>query len=103
MTSCQSPFVTMTSSRWRGVRLTCQARLLTFASRWTTFFGALVMSTQVTILVNQKPHHLDSPDITPEKLRELAGLPQDYEVWRVVGSPDPEGQLPKDDVQITSP
>jgi hypothetical protein len=61
------------------------------------------MSTPVTILVNQKPHHLDSPDITPEKLRELAGLPQDYEVWRVVGSPDPDGQLPKDDVQITSP
>lgn len=55
----------------------------------------------ITILVNQRPHHLDSPEVSPQQLRDLVGLPQDYEVWHIVGSPDPEGQLPKDDVQVT--
>jgi hypothetical protein len=59
--------------------------------------------TRITILVNQVPHHLESDEVTPELLRTFAGLPADYEVWQVVGSPDPEGQLPANDVQVTGP
>lgn len=57
---------------------------------------------KTTILINQEPHHLDSTHLGPEDFRRLAGLPDEYEVWRVVKSPDPEGQLPVDDEQVTS-
>ncbi len=60
-------------------------------------------SQQVAILVNQKPMHLETDEVTPEQLREFAKLPADYEVWKVVGNADPEGQLPKDDVLVTGP
>lgn len=63
----------------------------------------MAAESRITILLNQRPHSLESPDVTPQQLRDLAGLPQDYEVWQTVGSPDPEGQLPKDDVQVTGP
>ncbi len=62
-----------------------------------------IAHTRITILINQRPHHLESPEVTPELLRGLAKLPADYEVWRVIGNPDPEGHLPKDDVQVTGP
>jgi hypothetical protein len=58
-------------------------------------------SNQITILVNNKPFHLDDNKVTPEQLRALVDLPADYEAWKIVGSPDPEGQLPTDDVQVT--
>lgn len=54
----------------------------------------------ITILVNQVPHHISSSTVTTAYLRELAGAGPDYEVWKVVKSPDPEGQLPVDDVQV---
>lgn len=56
---------------------------------------------KTTILINQKPHHIDSDTSDDDKIRALAGAPDEYEVWQVVGSPDPEGQLPVDDVQVT--
>jgi hypothetical protein len=58
-------------------------------------------SEQITILVNQQPKHLQSNEVTPDQLRGLAELPSDYEVWKIVGSPDAEGQLPVDDIQVT--
>ena len=58
---------------------------------------------QITILVNQRPFHLDEATLTPERIRALAGAPAGYEVWKVVKSPDPEGQLPIDDVQVLEP
>lgn len=58
---------------------------------------------KVTILINQRPHHFDSTTLTPEDFRNAVGTPSDYEVWRIVKDPDPEGQLPVDDVQITAP
>jgi hypothetical protein len=57
--------------------------------------------TRITILVNSNPLHLEDPVVTPQQLREFAGMPAEYEVWKVVNAPDPEGQLPMDDIQIT--
>lgn len=54
----------------------------------------------VTILINQVPHHLTTTTITADEIRKLAGADNDYEVWQVVKAPDPEGQLPVDDIQI---
>jgi len=56
---------------------------------------------KVTILVNQKPHHVSGPSISAEEIRALAEAPDDYEVWKVIKNPDPEGQLPVDDQQVT--
>jgi len=56
----------------------------------------------ITILINQRPHHFDVEELAPDDFRQAASAPPDYEVWQIVGSPDPEGQLPTDDLQITS-
>lgn len=58
---------------------------------------------KITIIVNQKPFHVDQSTLTPQDFRNLVQAPSDYEVWRIVKNPDPEGQLPVDDVQITGP
>ena len=55
----------------------------------------------VTILINQKPHHFERDTVEPADFRSAVSAPPDYEVWQIVKDPDPEGQLPKDDVQIT--
>ncbi len=59
------------------------------------------MPERVTILINQKPYHINKHLISPDEIRTLSERPSDYEVWKVVGSPDPEGQLPIDDMQVT--
>ena len=56
---------------------------------------------KVTILVNQTPHHIHATVITADQIRSLAEAPADYEVWKVIKNPDPEGQLPVDDQQVT--
>ncbi len=56
---------------------------------------------KVTIIVNKKRHRVDKHVLTADEIRDLANAPRDYEVWKVVGRPDPEGQLPIDDIQIT--
>jgi hypothetical protein len=56
---------------------------------------------KVTILVNKKPYHIDTSTITDDEIRSLVQAPDDYEVWKIIKSPDPEGQLPIDDIQIT--
>lgn len=58
-------------------------------------------NTRVTILVNQQPFHLDRTALSPQDFRDLVKAPSDYEVWLIVKDPDPEGQLPVDDQQIT--
>jgi hypothetical protein len=58
---------------------------------------------RVTILINQKPYHVEQTTLGPQDFRDLAHAPADYEVWRIVKSPDPEGQLPVDDQQVTAP
>jgi len=57
---------------------------------------------KVTIIINQKPYHLEDASLTPDEFRRLVQAPADYEVWRIVHNPDPEGQLPVDDVQVTA-
>lgn len=59
-------------------------------------------NTPITIIVNQEPHKIDSNVIDDDAIRQLAGAPDDYEVWKVIKNPDAEGQLPVDDIQITS-
>lgn len=59
------------------------------------------MST-ITILINNQPHHVEDGTLTPDEFRNLADAPAEYEVWKIVKAPDPEGQLPLDDVQVTS-
>ena len=58
---------------------------------------------KVTILINQRPFHFEQAKLAPEDFRNAVHAPPDYEVWRIVKDPDPEGQLPVDDVQITAP
>jgi hypothetical protein len=58
---------------------------------------------KVTILINQHAFHLDRTTVSPQEFRDLVHAPADYEVWEIVKDPDPEGQLPVDDVQVTQP
>lgn len=58
---------------------------------------------KITILINKKPFHFENETLEPEDFRNAVGAPSDYEVWLIVGDPDPEGQLPKNDQQITGP
>ncbi len=59
------------------------------------------MPEKITILVNQKPYDVETATLGPQDFRDLVGAPPDYEVWQVVKNPDPEGQLPVDDKQVT--
>jgi len=61
------------------------------------------MAGTVTVVINQKPYHFESDTPTPDDFRGAVGSDPDYEVWRIVKDPDPEGQLPMDDEQITGP
>ncbi len=56
---------------------------------------------RVTILVNGRPHHVEQTVLAASDIRALVAAPSDYEVWKVIKDPDPEGQLPVDDQQIT--
>lgn len=56
---------------------------------------------RVTIIVNQHPYHLDTNTADADLIRGLVGAPAEYEVWKIEGAPDPEGQLPVDDIQVT--
>lgn len=58
-------------------------------------------SGAITVLVNKKPLHLEQSLVDADQLRDFAGAPAGYEVWKIVKDPDPEGQLPVDDVQVT--
>jgi len=58
--------------------------------------------SNITILINQKPFHVDHDTLSPHDFRNLVQAPADYEVWRIIKSPDPEGQLPVDDEQVTA-
>lgn len=56
---------------------------------------------RVTVLLNSRPHHVDQTVLTASQIRALVSAPDDYEVWKIIKDPDPEGQLPIDDQQIT--
>lgn len=56
---------------------------------------------KITIHINQRPYHFEESILTPDQFRAAVQAPSDHEVWLVVHQPDPEGQLPMDDVQIT--
>jgi hypothetical protein len=58
---------------------------------------------KVTIIINQHPYHFEESLLSPDDFRNAVGAPADYEVWQIIKDPDPEGQLPKDDIQITAP
>jgi hypothetical protein len=61
------------------------------------------MDSKVTVIINQRPYHFESATLAPDDLRNAVGAPHDYEVWKIVRDPDPEGQLPVDDEQVTGP
>ncbi|MDD5463361.1 MAG: hypothetical protein PHG00_17375 [Methylococcales bacterium] len=58
-------------------------------------------NTKVTILINQRPYHIDKSNISADEIRGLVSAAPDYEVWKIIKSPDPEGQLPVDDQLVT--
>jgi len=58
---------------------------------------------KTTIHINQKPYHFEETTLSPDEFRRTVQAPADYEVWLIVHAPDPEGQLPVDDIQITGP
>lgn len=59
--------------------------------------------TNITIIVNKKPYHVSQDEMGPVDFQQLVGAPSDYEVWKIVKDADPEGQPPKDDIQVTGP
>lgn len=61
------------------------------------------MAGKVTVIINQGPHHFESDTLTPDDFRNAVSADPDYEVWRIEKDPDPEGQLPVDDEQVTGP
>ncbi len=61
------------------------------------------MPGKVTVIINQRPYHFEADTLAPDDFRNAVGAESDYEVWRIVKDPDPEGQLPVDDEQITKP
>jgi hypothetical protein len=61
------------------------------------------MNNKINIHINKEPYHFERSELTPQDFREAVGEPNEYEVWLIVKSPDPEGELPKDDIQITGP
>jgi hypothetical protein len=67
------------------------------------FFKEFKMKKKITIHINQKPFHFEKDELSPQDFRDAVGAPSEYEVWLIQKSPDPEGQLPVDDIQITSP
>lgn len=56
---------------------------------------------KITILVNQRQFHVEKTTLSALEIRELVQALSDYEVWKVIKNPDPEGQLPVDDILIT--
>lgn len=58
---------------------------------------------KITILINQQAYHFEKTTLAPEEFRSAVGADADYKVWLIVKDPDPEGQLPVDDIQITEP
>ena len=58
--------------------------------------------TKTTILINKKPYHFETETLKPIDFINAVDAPSDYEVWLIVKDADPEGQLPNNDVQITS-
>jgi len=58
--------------------------------------------TKVTIIINKQPFHFETDELEPSDFREEVRAPADYEVWRIVKDPDPEGQSPIDGIQITA-
>lgn len=58
-------------------------------------------NVKITIIINKNPYHFVESILTPDDFRNAVGASQDYEVWQIVKSPDPEGELPVDDVQVT--
>lgn len=59
------------------------------------------VNQKITIIVNQRPFKVENPTISAEEIKQKVQAPDDYEVWKVTNNPDPEGQLPVDDIQIT--
>ena len=48
---------------------------------------------KITIHINQKPYHFEKNELSPQDFRDTVGAPNDYEVWLVQKSPDPEGNF----------
>ena len=57
---------------------------------------------KVTIIINQQPFHFEKTTLSTQEFRDTVNAPSDYEVWLIVKDPDPEGQLPVDDEQVTT-
>ena len=60
------------------------------------------MKKKITIHINQTPYHFEESQLSPQDFRNAVAASADYEVWLINKSADPEGQLPVDDVQITT-
>ena len=46
-------------------------------------------SRKITILINNKPHHITTPSLTGKEIKELGGGPLNYLLVLVVKDPDP--------------
>ena len=46
-------------------------------------------SKKITILINSKPHHINTSSLTGKEIKELGGGPLNYLLVLVVKDPDP--------------
>lgn len=51
--------------------------------------------------VNSQQFFTDKDSLTANEIRDLVSVDASYEVWKIIGIPDQEGQLPVDDVLVT--
>lgn len=57
-------------------------------------------SKKIKIKINRKVYHVEDENSSAVALRGLAELPENYEVYKVIGKPDPEGKPVTDDILI---
>jgi len=57
-------------------------------------------SKKIKIKINRKVYRIEDENSSAAELRELAELPENYEVYKVIGKPDPEGEPVTDDILI---
>ena len=58
-------------------------------------------SPKKIIKINGQQFFTEKDTLSADEIRQFISAPSDYEVWKIIGQPDPEGQLPTDDLQIT--
>lgn len=63
--------------------------------------GGKSKKKKITISINKKHYQVEEGVMSREEFIVLSQLPNDYQVWQIVGKADPEGEIPVNDIQVT--